>query len=254
MIKVNQTPISETDVASEMQYHKADDQREAMIKAAESLIVSELIRQRAIELKLIDTEHDSDDDSFTQQLFAAELDFPEADDSACETYYKANTEKFQNSPLFEMRHILLAADSKDTEAWFATKDKAQSVLDQLKDNEGDFARLAQTYSDCTSKETGGSLGQISKGQTVTEFERQVFSCGQGLVATPIESRFGFHIVYVDHVVPGESLPYKFVETRIRDYLNEKVRRKSIAQYIEQLINKADIEGFDFNVSDSPLMN
>jgi peptidyl-prolyl cis-trans isomerase C len=49
------------------------------------------------------------------------------------------------------------------------------------------------------------------------------------------------------------LPYQMVEERITDYLNEKVRRKAIAQYIHTLLVAADIEGFDFSVSDSPLM-
>jgi peptidyl-prolyl cis-trans isomerase C len=44
-----------------------------------------------------------------------------------------------------------------------------------------------------------------------------------------------------------------VKQRISDYLNERVRRKAIAQYIETLIAKADIDGFDFSVSDSPLV-
>jgi peptidyl-prolyl cis-trans isomerase C len=44
-----------------------------------------------------------------------------------------------------------------------------------------------------------------------------------------------------------------VKERIADYMNEKVRRKAIAQYIHTLISDAEIEGFDFSVSDSPLM-
>jgi len=44
-----------------------------------------------------------------------------------------------------------------------------------------------------------------------------------------------------------------VKSRIEDYLNKKVERKAIAQYIQLLIADADIEGFDFNVSSSPLV-
>jgi peptidyl-prolyl cis-trans isomerase C len=50
MINVNQATITEQHILTEMQYHPADSQRNAMMKAAESLIISELLRQRAAEL------------------------------------------------------------------------------------------------------------------------------------------------------------------------------------------------------------
>jgi peptidyl-prolyl cis-trans isomerase C len=102
-------------------------------------------------------------------------------------------------------------------------------------------------------ETGGSLGQIGKGQTVPEFERQLFNLPEGLASAPIESRYGIHIVLIAHREEGRQLPFDMAHARIRDYLNEKVRRKAIAQYIEALINDARIEGFSFEVSGSPLM-
>ena len=102
-------------------------------------------------------------------------------------------------------------------------------------------------------ETGGQLGQLGKGQTVPEFERQLFNCQLGLASSPLESRYGVHVAYIDRRVDGKALPYDMVKERISDYLNEKVRRKAIAQYIHTLISNAEIEGFDFSVSDSPLM-
>jgi peptidyl-prolyl cis-trans isomerase C len=61
------------------------------------------------------------------------------------------------------------------------------------------------------------------------------------------------VVAIDHRVEGRQLTFEMAEERIADYLNEKVRRKAIAQYIDRLIAEADIEGFDFSVSESPLL-
>jgi peptidyl-prolyl cis-trans isomerase C len=44
-----------------------------------------------------------------------------------------------------------------------------------------------------------------------------------------------------------------VKERIENYLNEKVRRKAIAQYIAQRINEADIEGIDLGVDERQTM-
>jgi peptidyl-prolyl cis-trans isomerase C len=64
MIQVNQTTITENTILAEMQYHPADSQRNAMMQAAESLIISELLRQRATQLGL-SVSHDDDHASNT---------------------------------------------------------------------------------------------------------------------------------------------------------------------------------------------
>jgi len=61
------------------------------------------------------------------------------------------------------------------------------------------------------------------------------------------------VIEVLNRVDGKSLPYQAVSQRIADYLNEKVRRKAVSQYITQLITTSQIDGFDFNVNASPLM-
>ncbi len=290
MIRVNETVFSEDVILQEMQYHTGETQRDAMIKASESLIVAELLKQRARQLGLLDqaaadsadgkvaTEDTveqrlkagkgfntnksegnniesacSDDEAFSEALFEREVTMPSASEEDCRKYYENNTQKFCTAPLLAVSHILLAADPDDEMAVIEAGDKAKLLIRQLQQDESLFAALAEQHSECPSAKTQGQLGQISRGQTVPEFERQLFSCDQGLVLKPLESRYGVHVVRIDQRVEGRQLDFEHVSQRIADYLNEKVRRKAIAQYIEQLISAADIEGFDFSVSDSPLM-
>lgn len=254
MIQVNQTTIDESAILAEMQYHPADSQQQAMAKAAESLVIGELFRQRAAELGLhVKDEHkDASDDDFLAALLEREVDIPEADDQACETYYKQNPERFTTSPLLEVRHILLAAAPDDELDRVNAKMMAEQIIKQLGEGD-DFTRLAQQHSACPSAATAGSLGQISRGQTVAEFERQVFTANEGLLPNPVETRYGFHVVAVDRKIEGKQLPYETVKDKIAAYLNEKVERKAVAHYIHTLIQAAEIKGFDFAVSDSPLL-
>ncbi len=79
------------------------------------------------------------------------------------------------------------------------KTKAQGVLDQLKGG-ADFDTLAKENSeDPGSKESGGDLGEITKGQTVPEFEDIVFNTAEIGVLYPelVETEFGYHIIRVD---------------------------------------------------------
>lgn len=249
MIRVNNTTFDEDTIMGEMQYHAGKDQREAMIKASESLIIVELFRQRARDLGI----QNLTNEDFVDELISQEVSIPQATEADCQQYYQQNLDKFCTTPLLAVKHILLAADPENEMDRIEATDKAKLLIRQLQQDESIFAGLAEAHSACPSAKTGGQLGQITRGQTVPEFERQLFSCEPGLVLQPMESRYGIHVVMIDHRVAGRQLTFEMAEERIRDYLNEKVRRKAIAQYIDRLIADADIEGFDFSVSDSPLL-
>ncbi len=64
-IYINGVNISEADILAEMQYHPAQDQRSAMIVAAESLIITELFKQRCQTLGLIDSNASLEDQKLT---------------------------------------------------------------------------------------------------------------------------------------------------------------------------------------------
>jgi len=74
-----------------------------------------------------------------------------------------------------------------------------------------------------------------------------------LISYPVETRYGHHIVNIARKIDGRALPYEHVQQKITDYLNEKVRHKAIAQYIQLLANEANIEGFTFKANESPLI-
>ena len=257
MIRVNNTEFDETAIVKEMQYHTAETHTEAKNKACEALIISELLKQRAQDLSLLTSStkgiEQGSNEEFLEALLEAEVDMPTATEEDCRQYFEMNPKKFMTTPLIEARHILLEASPDDAQARSEANELANEIIKRLNDDLSIFAELAGLHSKCPSAKTGGQLGQLSKGQTVPEFERQLFNCEKGLAQSPIESRYGVHIVLLDQHVEGKQLPFDMVKTRIADYLNEKVRRKAIAQYIHTLISQANIDGFDFSVSASPLM-
>lgn len=255
-ILVNGVAIPASAIDTEVQYHPAESRRDAIVQAAQSLIIAELIAQKAHEKGLIDVadrEGLESDPALIDTLFAQEVDIPKATDQECIRYFESNPEQFASSPLVETNHILLAADPKDLEHRAEMLVIAEQLIKDLKSKDIDFASAARSYSVCPSKEQGGNLGQLSSGQTVSEFERQVFAANIGLMATPVESRFGYHIVEVVRKVEGKPLPYDLVEDKIIKYLNDKVHRKAISQYLHRLVSEADINGFTFNVDESTLM-
>ncbi|MCL1089899.1 peptidylprolyl isomerase [Shewanella profunda] len=253
MITVNQASITEEQVLSEMQYFPAPTQRKAMLEAAQSLIIGELLLQRAKALSLSRSNDEmGSKEDYLEQLIESEVPIPQATPEECLQYFEQNPHRFTTSPLVEANHIMIAAAPDDLKARAEGKLIAEQLIEQLH-QKANFAALAQEFSACPSKSVGGSLGQLSRGQTVPEFERQLLTAEIGLQPYPIESRYGFHIVDIKHKIAGNPLPFEAVSDKINLYLNEKVRQKAIAQYIQMLINEANIEGFDFETKSEQLL-
>lgn len=249
-IKVNQVLISEKEVLAEIQHHPAETKRKAMIKAAESLIIGELLRQKAIELGLMTAsveKNSAEEASALNQLIEQEVPVPLATEQEKQRFFTANKASFSTSPLLEVRHILLAAAPDDINERLNLKEAADKLIEILKVQPMSFADLVARHSACPSKEQQGNLGQITKSQTVVEFEQALFAADQGLIDYPVESRYGFHIVMVDRKVEGQALSYEQVKDKVAEYLNEKVQRKATAHYIQTLIEQADITGFNFDI-------
>jgi peptidyl-prolyl cis-trans isomerase SurA len=84
-----------------------------------------------------------------------------------------------------------------------TKSQADSIVLELRRG-ADFATAARRFSqDPGSKDQGGSLNWFRRGVMVPEFERVAFSLKPGVVSDPVESPFGYHIIQVERVQPGE---------------------------------------------------
>ena len=81
--------------------------------------------------------------------------------------------------------------------------KAESLLVELRTG-GDFAQLAKRESmDPGTRENGGDLGWNRRGRMVAEFDRWMFALAPDQLSPVVETPFGYHIIRVDRVQPGE---------------------------------------------------
>ncbi|MBE0506461.1 MAG: peptidylprolyl isomerase [Marinospirillum sp.] len=249
VVRIGNEYLKQEDIAREMQYHPGASVEEAWQEAARSLVIERLLEQKATELNITGNTPEEK----TARLLEQELQLPQISDAECQRYYQQNHSRLTSPTLISLRHILLPAAPDDITERDQQLQVAKSLLQQLTEDPERFAQLAQDYSACESKHQGGHLGQISNGQTVAEFERQIWSLPVGLHSQPVESRYGYHLVLIDQRVEGEVLPYDIAETRIRQYLNESATRTAIRHYLQQLASAAPVLGIDMGQSDSPLM-
>ncbi|GIU25532.1 peptidylprolyl isomerase [Shewanella schlegeliana] len=242
VISVNGVTIKEEALANELQYHSNSNFDVVVQQAGQTLVIRQLLIEQAKQ-NGVDVTAENEEQAI-QQLLADKVVYQEPSEEDCLRYFQNNREKFVTAPLLEVDHILLPAPADDEDAREVARQNAENILVQLSQDISDFAELAKKYSACPSKETGGSLGQISSGQTVPEFEQQLMQHGEGLVEQPLTSRYGFHVVNIARKVDGKQLDYNMVADKVKGYLVHRASRLAIQAYIHGLVEVAEIEGID----------
>ncbi len=122
-------------------------------------------------------------------------------DAEVQAYYDNNTARYTQPTNLRASHILLRTDGDNQEEVLA---RAQDLATQAREG-ADFAELARQYSeDEGTKETGGDLGPIERGQMVPEFEGAAFALSQDEVSDPVTSMFGVHVIKATEKSGGES--------------------------------------------------
>lgn len=249
-IIVNGVKIGPELIDAEVQYHPASSLGEAKYAAMQALVIKELLVQRARELNLFH----ADEDQAISDLLAAEVVSPEPQEEELERYYLQNQFRFMTSPIFEASHILYLAPPDMPEERNKAKDSAIFAIERLKKNAHAFEDIAKSESGCSSKENGGHLGQIVKGQTMPEFEKALFAMQEEDVsAEPVETAVGYHVIKVHFREDGKQMTYDMVKDRIAEYLREKSWNVAFSHYVQFLINRAEVSGFRLLSADNPLL-
>jgi len=98
-IFVNKIEITDDEVHAEMQHHPAGNVEDARHKAAEALVIRQLLLQEAENLKLLDSPQTCDlkeQEAAIDTLLGQEISVPQADEEICSRYYTQNPERFKD--------------------------------------------------------------------------------------------------------------------------------------------------------------
>jgi len=168
------------------------------------------------------------DSLLIERMRAAVTESLDVSDEEAKAYYEAHKPDFVQQEQRETRHILISpfpagggttSTSVATQAdWEAADAEAKKVRGEIR-NGAEFATEAEKYSDdATTKESGGKLGLIAKGQMVPTFEEAVFSLKKGELSQPVKTQYGYHLIEVTNIVPEKQLSYDEVSESIKSTL------------------------------------
>ncbi len=247
-VSVNGVMIDKTAIAQELQYHPAKDKDDALFLATQALVVRELLRLAVLEDDTLgESAWTDDEEQAISALIDKNVQATMPDMATCKRYYQQNTADFKTDPVMSVRHILLACLPEDGEERLAVKKSAYEMIEQINNNDNsnaEFIQMARQYSACPSKEADGELGVVTRGQTISEFESVLFSLTTGLAPSPIESRYGFHIVEVLDKQLGIQMTYDQVAPAISNKLSQQAFHQSLCDYLFRLSDEADIDGIE----------
>ncbi|MYN13093.1 peptidase [Pusillimonas sp. TS35] len=253
-ITVNDVTIAAEAIASEAQNHPAPRGNPgwALQAAAKALVMRELLLQEAaacgivpdpIELEAGKLE--TNEEALIRQLLDQAIAPATIDDAQLRAVYDAAPERFHGPSLFEAAHILFPAPADDPAARAAARERATAVLDILRQKPDSFASLAAEHSACPSRANGGMLGQLASGDTVPEFEVVLGTMEEGSIAdTPVETRYGVHLIRLDARIRGTLLPFDTVLPQLRAAHEKANWVRASRAYIESLAARAKITGID----------
>ena len=245
---VDGAEISASSIAAEAQNHAAPKGKPGLAwrKAARALIIRHLLLREAEGKGISATPRDfgngrreTDEDAQVAALLEQALTPGNVSEEEVKTEWERDPSRFKTPPLWEASHILCE-----------TQETAEALIAQI--NSGaNFADLAKENSQCGSAAAGGFLGQLSPSDTVPEFEVAMSALDEGeITQSPVQTRFGFHIIRLDAKEDGRQLPFQAAQIRVREALERAAWTQAARNYTSQLIENATIEGITLPFSET----
>ena len=147
-------------------------------------------------------------------------------------------------PQYQTRHILI--QPTEVVSPENAKHMIDSLYNRLKAGE-DFAVLAGTFStDTGSARDGGSLGWVSPGVMVPEFEQQMKSTPVGEISQPFQTQFGWHILQVTDT-RQQDMTREYQERMARQILGERQFDTELDSWLREIRSNAFVDIKDPNL-------
>jgi peptidyl-prolyl cis-trans isomerase SurA len=175
----------------------------------------------------------------TNKVFSRELrNRAELSDPELRERYNREKEQYRLPERAHLREIVVLKPegAKLEEA----RTRATEVAEAARKTGTDFTNLASTMSESGTRDKGGDLGEVAKGDLVPELDKAVFSAAPGTVIGPIETRSAFHILKVEQRLPSEVPAFESVKERLRREADEETFQRDYKAYIESLRKDAYI--------------
>jgi peptidyl-prolyl cis-trans isomerase SurA len=177
----------------------------------------------------------------SNKVFARELrNRDDISDPELRERYNREKEQYRLPERARLREIVILRPDDAAKAGEARQRAADVAAAALKPGT-DFGNLASTMSEAGSKEKSGELGEVAKGDLVSELDKAVFNSASGAVVGPIETKSAWHIIKVEQRLPSEVPAFESIKDRLRKEAGEESFQRDFKAYVESLRKDAFIQ-------------
>jgi len=139
-----------------------------------------------------------------------------------EKYYKEHKSQYGTPEKRDLRVILTKNE--------AEAKQAKSEIESGKS----FAEVAKSKSiDPTSKNNGGELPEVSKGQEAKALDEAAFSAKKGVLTGPVKTPFGYYVVEVKSIKPGSEEAFSKAKSTIKEQLQAQGQQKNLSTFVKK---------------------
>ena len=187
------------------------------------------------------------DTLITNKVFGRELrNRGELDDRELRERYNREKEHYRLPERARLREIVIVKPENPASAEEARK-RAEIAASDARAPGADFAKIAAAVSEAGTKDQGGELGEVSRGELLPSLDTAVFNATAGDVIGPIETRSGWHVLKVEQRLPSEVPAFESVKDRLRKDASDETFQRDLKAYLESLRKDAFIQIHEQNI-------
>jgi len=153
-----------------------------------------------------------------------------------EQYYLDHLDDFKKTDEVTVREIVLLADTDEARA--ERRPEAEKIVEQARAGQ-DFAALAKEYSESGTKNDGGLLGKVHRGDLSRILEEAAFGLAVGEVSDPLETPYGFHILKVESRTVDEVATLEEAREPLREMLEANKYDQDVAAFRTKIRSEAE---------------
>lgn len=182
----------------------------------------------------------------TNKVFAQELrSRQDLDDRELRERYDRDKERYRLPERAHLREIVILRPDNPANVE-AAREKANQTVQQIKGG-ADFATVAKSVSEAGTKDKGGDLGEVARGELLPDLDKAVFNAQAGAIIGPIETKSGWHILKVESRLPSEVPAFESVKDKLRKDVSDETFTRDLKAYLERLRKDAFIQINEQNI-------
>ena len=162
-------------------------------------------------------------------------------DAEVHRFYMDNPDKFHRPEQLRLRHIVVKVAKEASAAERAQKRlHIEKILQQVRAG-GDFAQLARLHSEAPTKQWGGEMDPVGRGQLTQALEDAAFALTPGEVSGVLVTPEGFQILKLEGRSEALTISEDEARARVRKYLQEIKAMQAVTREAERLRAAGDVQ-------------